>query len=59
MKSNLSRIYLIVGIVVCGWFTTASALGWKATDYGILKSLSSGGSGGGGRVIGGSWGGGK
>ncbi|MEO1527344.1 MAG: hypothetical protein AAFX06_18095 [Planctomycetota bacterium] len=55
MKSKLPRIYLVIGILVCGWFTTAAALGWRATDYGILKSLSSGG----GRAIGGSWGGGK
>ena len=59
MRSKLSSIYLVAGILVCCWFTTASALGWRATDYGILKSLFSGGGSGGGRVIGGSWGGGK
>ncbi len=54
-------VYLSCGIVICCWFTAAAAFGWKSPDFGIVKSMNSGGSGGyyGGRSYGGSWGGGK
>lgn len=66
MKSDLMKVYLVLGITVCGFYSVAAARGWKAPDLGIFKAMdsmssSSGGSGyyGGGRSYGGSWGGGK
>lgn len=55
---RLFRFYLTVGILICLWFTIATARGWQAIDTGFLNS---GGGGGvyGGRGYGGSWGGGK
>ncbi|MCA9140227.1 MAG: hypothetical protein KDB00_25830 [Planctomycetales bacterium] len=65
MKNTVLVVYLVVGFVICGWFTAAAALGWKAPNFGIAKAITSGGSGSsrggyyGGRSYGGSWGGGK
>ncbi|MCO8122806.1 hypothetical protein NHH03_13745 [Stieleria sp. TO1_6] len=66
MKKTLLTAYLVMGVVVCSWFTVAAAMGWKAPDFGVAKALSEGSRGGsygggtyGGRSIGGSWGGGK
>ena len=64
MKKTVLVVYLVTSMVICGWFTMAAALGWKAPNFGIAKALSSGGSRsggyyGGGRSYGGSWGGGK
>jgi len=57
------KSYLVMGVLVCGWFALAAYKGWRFPDVGS----SSGGSnsyfyGGGssyGRSSGGSWGGGK
>ena len=63
MKNTILITYLIVGLVVCGWYTIAAANGWKAPNFGIAKAFSGSGRsrGGyyGGRSYGGSWGGGK
>ena len=66
MKQTIWVVYLVVGIVICSWFTMAAAFGWRAPNLGIVKALSessrgsgSGGYYGGGRSYGGSWGFGK
>jgi hypothetical protein len=59
MKRTLLIVYLAMGVVICGWFTVAVAFAWRAPDFGVVKSLNSGGGGYGGRSYGGSWGGGK
>ena len=60
MKKTLMTVYLVMGCLICVWFTFAAAYAWKSPDFGIVKSLSSGGSGRSyGRSYGGSWGGGK
>jgi hypothetical protein len=62
MKNTLLLFYLVVGISLCGWYTVAAAYRWKSPDFGIMKALSEGSSGGGyygGRSYGGAWGGGK
>lgn len=62
MKKTFLIVYLVTSLVICSWFTMAAAFGWKAPNFGIAKSLSSGGSRSGyygGRSYGGSWGGGK
>ena len=61
MRSTLMIVYLSCGIVICLWFTAAAAFSWKSPDFGIVKSMNSGGGGGyyRGRSYGGSWGGGK
>lgn len=63
MKQTLMIVYLVMGFMICGWFTVAAAYHWKSPDFGVAKSFSGGGSGRsgyyGGRSYGGSWGGGK
>ncbi|MEO9594652.1 hypothetical protein [Rhodopirellula bahusiensis] len=54
---KLLRIYLIVGVLVCCWYSVAAFRGWQAINFGIVDNMGS--SGGGGRAYGGSWGGGK
>lgn len=54
---KLLQFYLLVGVLVCLWFSVATAKGWRAIDTGLLNSGSSGSFGG--RGYGGSWGGGK
>ncbi|WDQ15414.1 hypothetical protein [Rhodopirellula sp. P2] len=54
---KLLRIYLIIGFLVCGWYSVAAFQGWQAVNFGIVDNMGS--SGGGGRAYGGSWGGGK
>ncbi|MCC9644926.1 hypothetical protein LOC71_21835 [Rhodopirellula sp. JC740] len=54
---KLLRIYLIVGFLVCGWYTIAAVRGWRAVNLGIVDNMNNGS--GGGRAYGGSWGGGK
>lgn len=54
---NLLRLYLFVGVLICLWFTVATAKGWRAVDLGFLNG--GGGSSGYGRTYGGAWGGGK
>ncbi|MCC9600564.1 hypothetical protein LOC67_08325 [Stieleria sp. JC731] len=63
MKKAIWFTYLAVGIVICSWFTVATAFGWKSPSFGG-SGYSSGrpyGSSylGGGRSFGGSWGVGK
>lgn len=53
---KLLRIYLIIGALVCGWYSIAAFRGWQAMNFGIVDNM---GNGGGGRAYGGSWGGGK
>ena len=56
LKSVIFNVYLVVGILICLWFTMAAANGWRAPNFGFLDGSSSSGSG---RSFGGSWGGGK
>ena len=64
----LKRIYLVLCLVVTGWFGTAAYQGWKTTPIfpaeGPARATHSPGgvywhTGGGFRTSGGSWGGGK
>lgn len=62
MKKTVMIVYLVMGAMICGWFSAAAAYHWKSPDFGVTKSFgsSSGRSGYyGGRSYGGSWGGGK
>jgi hypothetical protein len=52
---RLLQFYLFVGLLICVWFSFATAKGWRAINTGFLDSSSSSG----GRGYGGSWGGGK
>jgi len=54
---RLFQAYLIIGVLICVWFSIATARGWRAIDTGFLNS--GGSSTYGGRGYGGSWGGGK
>lgn len=54
---TLLRVYLLIGALVCMWYSVAAVNGWKAVNLGIVDGMGS--SGGGGRGYGGSWGGGK
>ena len=53
---KILRIYLIIGVLVCCWYSVDAFRGWQAINCGIVYNM---GSSGGGRAYGCSWGGGK
>ncbi|SMP38464.1 hypothetical protein SAMN06265222_101139 [Neorhodopirellula lusitana] len=58
------KAYLVIGALICLWFTIATASGWRAPKMptgsgGFRSSYGSGYSSGYGRSYGGSWGSGK